>query len=136
VDDLRGPDDPPEFVLHRGDRQRHPDLRPSFVEPLRLEAPDVLATRQPGEDVVLFGDALFRDQDRDVPADGLLGGIAEEPLARSFQLVITPFRVLAMIASPEDETMAARYACSRSARARSVISRNDQTRPTILPRSN
>ena len=53
--------------------------RPSARTPLGLEVLDPLAGLQAGDDLVFLGDPIGRDDERDVPADGLLGGVAEEP---------------------------------------------------------
>ena len=49
-------------------------------QPLGLEVFDPLSGLQAGDDLVLFGDAVGGDDQGDVAADGLLGGVAEQPL--------------------------------------------------------
>ena len=70
----------PSGVADRGDGQR--DVEPAAVlaRPHRLEVLDPLAAAEPVQDVALLVQPLGRDDQGDRPADGLGGGVAEEPL--------------------------------------------------------
>ena len=53
---------------------------PSLAHPHGLEVFDPLPGLQGGDDLVLFGDAVRRNDQGDVTPDGLLGRVAEQPL--------------------------------------------------------
>src|SRR6185312_9601480 len=78
--DLGDADDPPGVVLDRRDRQRDVDDDAVLAEPLRLVAGDPLAPADTLEDAGDLVALTGRHEQADVPADGLLGGIAEDPL--------------------------------------------------------
>ena len=78
---LDAPTTVPVIVLDRRDRQRDQD--PAAVAAARAPS---RSARSAGpafrrrDDLVFLGDALGRDDQGDVPADGLRGGVAEQPL--------------------------------------------------------
>ena len=67
-------------VLDGRDRERHEDAPAVGPHPLGLEMVDPSPGLQAGDDLVLLRDAIGRDDERDVAADGLCGGVAEEAL--------------------------------------------------------
>src|SRR6185369_15176702 len=70
----------PGGVLDRRDRQRHGDPAAVGSHPLGLEMIDAYPGLQALDDPVFFGDALGRDDDRDMAADRLGRAIPEQPL--------------------------------------------------------
>jgi hypothetical protein len=78
--DLRCADDVARIVLDRRDRERNLDAPPVFATPLGLEVVDPLSRLEARDDLLFLGDAIWRDDERDVAADSLLRGIAEQPL--------------------------------------------------------
>ena len=78
--DLGRPDDAAGVVLDRRDGERDRDALAVGAQALGLEVLDPLSGLQAGDDLVFLGDALGRDDQRDVAAHRLLGGVAEEPL--------------------------------------------------------
>ena len=80
ADDLGRAGDPARGVSDRRDREGDLERTAVLGEPDRLVVLDVIALLQPGQDLVFFGLALVRDEQPDVPADHLLGRVAEDPL--------------------------------------------------------
>ena len=56
--------------------------RPSERHALGLEVIDAMTGLQAGDDVVFLVDPIGRNDERDMPADGLRSGVAKEPFGR------------------------------------------------------
>jgi hypothetical protein len=80
--DLAGADDDVVFVADRRDREFHVEQAAIARAAHGLEAADALAGEQPRHDRVFFGAAIFRDDERDVAAHGLVGRVAEHARRR------------------------------------------------------
>ena len=80
ADDLRCADDIAGVVPDGRDRQRDEDALAVASPPLGLEMLDATSGLEARDDLVFLGDAVLRNDERDVPAHRLLGGVAEEPL--------------------------------------------------------
>src|SRR6185503_6990754 len=67
-------------ILDRRYRERHQNLLPVFPDAHGFEMVDACASLQGGDDVILFGDAIGWDDERNVAADRLVAGVAEQTL--------------------------------------------------------
>ncbi len=76
--DLGGPDDLALGVADRRDGERDVDDGAVLPPPLRLVVVDLLAAADAAEDALGVLDGLGRHEHGDVPADDLLGGVAED----------------------------------------------------------
>ena len=77
---LRGAHDAP-LVVHDGrDGERDPQETATVVPALRLEVIHAAPGLETRDDLVLFGDAIVGNDQRDMAADGLLGGVPEQAL--------------------------------------------------------
>ena len=85
----------PGCVPDRRDRERHFEQPPVLRESDRLVVLDVVAPAEPGQDLVLLGLALVRDQQPDAPAHHLVGRVAEDPLRARIPAADRPIQRLA-----------------------------------------
>src|SRR5690348_5539858 len=65
--------------LDRRDAERHLDLAAVLAPAHSLIVLDLFAPTNPAQDVIYLAEAVGRDDERDILADRLLGGIAVEP---------------------------------------------------------
>ena len=93
--DLAHPDDPSPRVAERADGERDGDDPPVLVLPPGLEPGELLPAAHPLEDRCFLRDPVGRDDQGDLPAHDLVGGIAEQRFGARVPEGDGPVQVLA-----------------------------------------
>jgi hypothetical protein len=70
----------PASSADRRDGERHQNPLAVLPDAFGFEVLDPRPGLQGRDDVILFSDAVWRDDDRDVAADSFVAGVAEQPL--------------------------------------------------------